>query len=437
LRPSRSAGFFMAFLLSFAIYLIPLFHLEAGWLSIGKTLSGIRDASNTSLAWIFAVLILQVSTFLAALWFLTRVNWIRILVFVAAFPVLVVGANLILLWWIPLLMLVERDTAPELGSPEQVCSIPGATVAQVRSGSDLSLVHAGEAWLDTSGGLARSVLTMPGCQLIAMDERFDSTTIDAVAPGGVVLHRQIEGAIAYLDPASNGFATVSKPDGVAYWNPILSDDGQVLVWLDRTASDDGRRTPRLHLRNLSGEEERIIPIRIPGPDQIELMGARSRNGPFTLARFRNAIFEIDQNGEIVRGPVSPDGIYDARWGFVWLNGGWIAWDGYREDGRSRIVWDIPNGRGVRSVPLGQRIDSVTVAANGDLIAVAVSSNLRIGDIQSSVFAFRTDTGEEAYRRRHRVHMRSAVAFLGDEYLAVTEMKANQGTVGVYRMPATD
>ena len=72
-----------------------------------------------------------------------------------------------------------------------------------------------------------------------------------------------------------------------------------------------------------------------------------------------------------------------------------------------------------------------------LATVAVSSNLRIGDIQSSVFTFRADTGEEVYRRRHPVHLRSAVAFLADKYLAITEMEANRGSVGVYRMPATD
>ena len=435
MRHRPRAAILMAFLASFTTYLIPLFHLEAGWLPLGTTLSGIRNVGAASLAWILGTLLLQVGAFCLVLWLLGRINWSRILVFFAAVPVFMLAANLILLWWIPLYMLVERDTAAEIGSPEKVCTIPGATVAQVRSGSDLSLVRAGEAWLDTDGGRSRSILTMPGCRLIALDGRFDGTTIDAVAPGGLVLHRQMSGEIGYLDPAARRFAALSQPHGVAYWKPILSDDGQALVWLDRLSSGDDLGTPHLHLRDLVTGNERKVPIRLPGPDQIELLGASSHNGPFTLARFRNAIFQIDPNGDIVRGPVSPDGVYDARWGFAWLDGGWVAWDGYREDGRSRIVWDIPNGSGERSIPLGQRIDSLAVAADGDLIAVAVSSNLRIGNVQSSVFVFRTDNGEEVYRRRHPVQVRSAVAFLGDVYLAVTEIEANQGSVGVYRVDA--
>ena len=120
-----------------------------------------------------------------------------------------------------------------------------------------------------------------------------------------------------------------------------------------------------------------------------------------------------------------------------MNDGWIAWDGYREDGQSRIVWDIPNGRGEFAIPLGRSIDALTVSENGDLIAVAISSNLRIGGIQSAVFVFHTDTGEEVYRKRHPVHMRPTVAFLEDQYLAVTEMQDGQTSVVVYRIPNAD
>lgn len=436
MRPRRNADFLTAFALSFVIYLIPLFHLEAGWLALGEALSGIPDVTAPSLAWILAALILQATAFLAVFWFLRRFSLKKMLLLAAAAPLFIFGANVILLWWIPVFFVVERDMAPEVGSLERVCSIPGATVAQVNSGTDLSLVRAAEAWLVTGDGRSRTLLNMPGCHLIALDGRFDGSTIDAAAPGGRVLHRQSSGAIAYLDAASKGFEPLSQPSDVSYWKPILSDDGRALVWLDRVPPG-ARGTTRLHLRDLATGEERFVPIAFPRPDQIELLGARSWDGPYTLTRFRNAIFAINRDGEVLRGPVSPDGIYDARWGFVWLNGGWIAWDGYREDGRSQVVWDIPNGRGALSVPLGRSIDALTVAANGDLIAVAISSNLRIGDIQSTVFAFRTDTGEEVYRKRHRVQMRSTVAFLGSEYLAITEMEAGQGSVGVYRIAITD
>ena len=437
MRLRRITGFLAPFALSFAIYLIPLFHLEAGWLALGKVLSGMRDVAPLSLAWMLATLVLQLAAFLAFHWLLRRFSWRKLLLLVAAGPLVVFGANVILLWWLPLLFLVERDAAPEIGSLESVCSIPGASIAQVNSGADLSLVRAGEAWLVTGAGQLRTVLKMPGCQLIPLNGRFDGSTIDAVAPGGHVLHRQASGTVAYLDPALNGFRRLSNPSGVSYWKPILSDDGKALAWLERTSSESGSKTTRLHLRNLTSGEERIVPMVFEARDQLELLGVSSWDGPYTVARYKNAISAIDPNGKVLRGPVSPDGIYDARWGFVWLNGGWIAWDGYREEGRSHIVWNIPNGRGTLSVPLGRRIDSLSVSADGDLIAVSVSSNLRIGEIQSAVFAFRTETGEEVYRRRHPVHMRSSLAFLGEEHLAVTELEAGQASVVVYRMPMAD
>lgn len=418
---------------SFAIYLIPLFHLEAGWLSLGKTLSGIGEVTAMSLAWILSVLILQGIAFLAVFLLVTRFGWRTILLFVVAIPLFVLGANMVLLWWIPFYFLVERDTAPDLGSLEPVCSIPGASLAQVSAGADLSLVRAGEAWLVTGDGTRRMLLRMPGCGLVPLNGRFENSTIDAVAPGGRVLHRQINGTIGYLDPASEDFEPQTLHDKVSYWKPILSDDGRALIWLDRARSEGSRVQTRLYLRERVTGDVRILPVAPTGSDQIELLGARSIDGPFTLAQFRNVIFAIDAGGGVLSGPVSPDGIYDARWGFVWLEGGWIAWDGYREDGRSRIVWNIAAGRGMKTIPLGQSIDSLTVAANGRLIAVSVSGNLRLGDAKGSVFAFRTDTGREVYRRRSPVHFRSAVAFLRTEYLAVTEPDAQRSVVRVYRV----
>lgn len=437
MRLTRSAVFFAAFLLSFAIYKIPLFQLEAGWLPLGKTLLAVREITAPSLAWFLSALVLQAIAFITAFFFLRTFSWKKGMLLVASTPIFILVANVILLWLIPIYFLVERDMASEVGNLEKVCSIPDASIAQVNSGANLSLVHAGEALLVTRAGRNRTLLKMPACQLIALDGQFDGSNIDAVAPGGHILHRQMNGAIAYLNPDLNEIERQPQPDGDSYWKPIITDDGRALAWLDRVQSEGIRGANRIHLRNLATGEERLLQVALSGLDQVELLGARSIDGPFTIAKFRNAIFEFDREGEVLRGPVSPEGIYDARWGFVWLNGGWIAWDGYREDGRSRIVWNIPNGRGERSIPRGRSIDALTVAADGDLIAVSVSSNLRVGGIQSAVFAFRTGTGQEIYRRQYPGRQRSGVAFLGDEYLAVDERQANQWSVGVYRIPKPD
>ncbi|MDJ1018205.1 MAG: hypothetical protein QNJ35_16970, partial [Paracoccaceae bacterium] len=308
MRLSHGASFLAAFAVSFAVYLIPIFNLEAGWLLLGEALASGGDFTVRSISWLLVALLLQVVVFLTVLWLLARFSVVRIMLLLALAPFGVLIANLVLLWGIPFLLLVERDPAEEVGSLEQVCTIPDATIAQVRSGAEGSLERAKEVWLVTGDGRSRTLLRMPDCQLIPLKGIFDGSTIDAVAPGGRVLHRQGSGAIGYLEPASDGFELPTQPGPVAYWKPILTDDGSGLVWLNHASFDGASKALRLHVRNLETGDERVIPIDLPGLDQLELLGARSMDGPFTLARFRNAIFEVDLDGRVLKGPLSPDGI---------------------------------------------------------------------------------------------------------------------------------
>ena len=95
------------------------------------------------------------------------------------------------------------------------------------------------------------------------------------------------------------------------------------------------------------------------------------------------------------GPVSPPGIYyNAGTGFRWLDGGWVAWDGYREEGRRRVVWSLPAGNGETVIPKGRNIGSLSVEPGGRYIAVSVDTSPRIGSTKSAVFLFRTADGQE-------------------------------------------
>jgi hypothetical protein len=130
----------------------------------------------------------------------------------------------------------------------------------------------------------------------------------------------------------------------------------------------------------------------------------------------------------------PPGVYDARWGFRWLDGGWVAWDGYREEGRSRIVWSLPAGNGEVAIPRGRNIESLSVDPGGRYIAVSVATGLSIGNTKSAVFLFRTADGQELFRRYHPTHSRNRLAFLGGNYLAMTRNENGQSFIDVYRIP---
>ncbi len=435
MRFNRGAVLLSALILSFTTYLIPLYHLHAGWIFLGSALRGLDDVSTLSVAWVGAALLLQVFAFLLIYWLLIRVRWSRLILLLVSAPLLVIVANLSLLYAIPLLVLVETDTTPEVGALEVVCSVPDATVAQVRSGVDLGLNRAREAWLMVSPERTRALLRMPGCAVTPIDAPIVGSTIDTVAPGGHLLHRSDSGELFHFSPKAGKSASLITPPNVSYWNPILSDDGLVLAWLERGHSQGDQGAHRLRTRDLSSGREQTVELELAARDQFTLIGARTQHGPFTLARFRNTILSFDLGGKVVRGPISPKGIYDARWGFVWLEDGWVAWDGYREEGRSRIVWKLPDGRGETAVPRGRRIDSLSVAQDGSIIAVSVSSNLRIGDVKSAIIVFRTSDSTEIYRRYHPTHTRTNLSFLGSRNLAVTKVEDGRSFVDVYRLAA--
>jgi hypothetical protein len=433
LRFSRGVALLGAFLLSFAVHLIPLFHVHAGLVPLGLIFAGVDELSALSLAAIAAALVLQGLAFGLFYWMLRGLRWHKAVVLIVAVPVFVFAANWGFLYAIPYLVLVERDSTTAHGELEKVCSVADATVAQVQSGVDLGLVRAGEVWVIVEPERKRARLTMPDCRVVPVTAPRAGSTMDHVARGGFLLYREDSGGLAYAAPNLARPLTLSAPQHPSYWNPVLSDDGATLVWLDREPAQHGQRPYRLRLRHLPDGREETIPLDLSPRDQFEVIGAASGTGPFTLAQFRNRILSIDIDGKRVGGPVSPPDVYDARWGFRWVDEGWVAWDGYREKGRSRIVWALSKGQGDIPVPRGRGIDSVSIAADGSVIAVSVSSNLNLGTTKSLVFLVRTADGEEIFRRYRPAYTRTRLAFLGSDYLAMSRSEGGRSFVDVYRI----
>ncbi len=112
----------------------------------------------------------------------------------------------------------------------------------------------------------------------------------------------------------------------------------------------------------------------------------------------------------------------------------MAWDGYREEGRSRIVWSLPEGTGEFVVPKGRNISSLSVDPGARYVAVSLATGLSIGSTKSAVVLLRLSDGQELFRRYHPTFAGTRVAFLGIDYLAMTRYENGQDVIDVYRVP---
>lgn len=219
MKHNRRLALLLALLSSFMIYLIPLFNSHAGWQFLGSVLSGLSEFSTLAAAWIGAAILLQILAILIFYWVLVRVTWKRLLVLVAATPIFFVLASLSLLYAIPLLVLVERDASPEFGELELVCSVEDATIAQVRSGSDLGLVRAEEVRLVDARKFTVAMLKMPGCRKIGLNAPKYGSTIESVAPGGHLLFRSSDGKLRYINLETGASEPLTAPPDVSYGTP--------------------------------------------------------------------------------------------------------------------------------------------------------------------------------------------------------------------------
>ena len=436
---SRRWAVLIAIAVSFGAYLIPLFHVHAGLVPLGIVVLGAAEPSVFSAAMLLAALTIQGAIFALTYWALRGFRWWKGAAVIAAAPLLFFGANVLLLYLVPLMVLVERDSRPETGDLERLCSVPKAILAQVHSGTDLALERAGEAWVIRQNNRLRARLVVPGCQLVDVAAPPVGSTMDHVAPGGTLLFRRDNGDLAHVAPGGASPVTLEAPTPGKYWSPILSNAGGTLAWIDRQPVERGPRPYRLRLRRIGGgavdgAQDETVVLDLPPRGQFEVIGADVENGRFTLARFRNSVLVVDRQGRTIAGPISPPGIYNARWGFRWVGSGWVAWDGYREEGRSRIVWSLPGGTGESIVPKGRKINSLSVDPDARYVAFSLATGLSIASTKSATVLLRLSDGQELFRRYHPTSTRTRVAFLGTDHLAMTRYEGGQDVIDVYRVP---
>ncbi len=438
---------FAAFIGSFTVYLTPALAVHTGLMPVGIFLLGAFYGLTSgefvrSVSSILFVLLFQILLGLAIFWTLRGFRWWKSVALVLLLPVLAFALNAGLFIGLPALFLLERDPAPEFGELAEVCQVADAFVLHVTAGVEGALESKGVAWISTRRGNHWAMLSMPDCRVREVGE-VKTTSVARVSANGDVLYRSHGGGFVRLSPATPAQA-IAEPDLVISarsWQPILSDDGSTLVWLDRAGGPVEQGKVRRHVLRLralgSGESEtvRTVQLELSPRAQITLIGADTRAGRYTLSRFRNEVLAVDGHGRVVWGPFTPNGTYSPRFAFHRLGDGWLAWDSYRDKGRYKVVWSTAGGQGRMEVPKGRTIEHVSVDPSGRFAAVSVRGSVRMISLASALVVLRLSDGKEIYRRFGDPHQRYWPAFLGSEYLAVSDFKDVQAKVIVYRLPA--
>ncbi len=426
-----------ALIASFSVYLLPLVTVHIffvwGW-AIGAEI--FTSESDRAPLWLAADLglavALQAGAFVLFAWIFSRRGW-RWLLLAPSVPVFGVVLNYAYFVALPPYFLIEAQTAQEVGDWPVACRIEDATLLQVRGPATPDLARAREAWIGPRAAPGTwKLLTGPDCQIeeTAHSRPSEGGSLVAVAAGGAALFTALEGdppvtRYWHLDPASGVATELTPPEEARYWVLTLSRDGRAVGWIESARSGQNWER-RLKTREVATGRERTVLLSDLDRGQPEILALDGFEGGVMVFLYPGRVLAFDARGEPTWGPIDTGGIKHVGRNFVRIGDGWVAWEIYREEGRVRVVWDLPTGAGRREAPKGSGITDLAVSPDGALIAVSTSTKLNIGDIKDSLFVLRTRDGAEVYRRYFRRYTRTRMAFLGPRRLAVTRADLDQG-----------
>jgi hypothetical protein len=445
-EPNRKA-LWKALIASFAVYLLPVVTVHVlfvwGWAIGAELLAG---ASDRDALWLAAdaglAVALQALAFVLFYWTFSGRAW-RWLALLPALPAFGLALNWAYLIALPSLFLIEAETARETGDWPLACRIEDATLIQARGPATPDLARAEEAWVaSTTAPGAWKLLTGPDCTLeaTAHSRPAERGSLAAVAAGGAAIFSAYGGdppvtRTWHLDPVSGAATELSPPAELRYWVPALSRDGKAVGWLESRRLGQGFER-RLKTREVTSGREREVLLDGLDGIQPQILALDGFQGPVLVAQYPAQVLGFNARGARAWGPVSPEGIDHIGNTFIRLEDGWVAWEIYREEGRAKLVWDLPAGAGRREIPMGSGITDLALSADGALIAVSTTTNLSIGEVRDSLFVLRSRDGAEVYRRYFRKYTRTRMAFLGARHLALTraDLDTGGGWIEVLEVP---
>lgn len=369
---------------------------------------------------------LQLAAALLFFWIFRGQDVRRWFAVVAAVPVFGWSLNWAYMLALPAYFLIAPETAPERADWEIACTVENAYLAPERSGVQLELAQAREAWLERLPERRFAILTMPGCRVrdLEMTSPGAGGGIDYVAPGGAVLYRtwdkQSGKQSHWFLGREGGAPQALDPPDEKYWLPVLSSDGAAVAWLKSAQASDGRGLVHVAwIRDLASGEERSIRLGAVASGTPRLIAFDAAKGEFVLAIDSERMLGLGLAGQVLWGPVRETGIASLGDNFRRHAKGWLAWNGPGHEGPYGVAWSLLLGKGRHDVPKGRAITDVALDPWSRYIAVSVSPALSIGSVRDSVYVIRVHDGAEVYRRYLNPYARTRVAFLGPHFLALT------------------
>jgi len=436
----------IAFILSCLIYLVPIMHVHGGTV-LGVYLWALLVDGRGEFEPLWKALDVALAVALQLVWFVVlrwifAGSWVRWLVMAGIVPTTAVVVVLAYLAVFPTLFLIESDDRPETGNWPDVCSVSGASTAGLPTGVTLALERAGEAWIySTDGGYG--VLSGPDCRIVHRKMFFPGVygSIGYVAPRGAAIYSMDSDGDGqfenwYLGPGSDTPQRLEAPPGGDHWMPVLDAAAGAMAWLETRRGDDRRvRGNDIVVRMLPEGPQRRIPLHMEPTASLRLIDFDLAAGRFVVLRNYRTFYAVGLDGWANEAPIEPTGFEHVGENIRLLDEGWVAWDGYRDNGRYRVGWSLPSGEGLYEIPKGRGISAVSVDPAGRYIAVSVSGTLSIGSVEDSVRVVRVADGAEVWRRYMPRYTRSQVAFLGTGHLALTRVNESDVRIEVLEVPA--
>lgn len=415
-------------LASFLVFALPLFTVHGpAWMFGASVLRTVlqRDSPRPA-AWILAdvalLLVAQLVLFLLFRLVFERATVPRLAALGGGVLGLTALANLLHGLVIPAYFLVPPDKARESHEWIDQCSVDEAFLLPVRSPADCALASSGQAWIGRGKDQAPWLVESPGCTLTELGAKADGIvgTRYVVPDGASLTQVQLpnEDAKWIYQPGPKGDRIeVLPPEGVSGVDggPILSNDGTWVGWIRRP---EAAASPELVMRHVDGTDERTFSLRAAGIGGLELLAVDLDANEILLARNQREYLSLGLDGFLRWGPVQPKDVEPLATTFRRLGAdGWVAWDGYRDEGSYRLSWSLPFGKGHHEVQAGRLIHAVAVDPGGQYIALSVGSAYSFGRAKDAVYVLRADDGAEIFRRYLPRYSRPEVAFLAPGLLA--------------------
>lgn len=412
---------------SLSVYLVPLVGPHAFWL-VGEGLFQEWTRGDREPWWLAAdaalALSAQIAVGLMLAWSL-RGSRLRLLTWIPAVPLLVVGLNVAYLLAIPTYFLIEPDTAPELARWDEHCFVPDVSLMPVRTTVNQPATGAREWW--TQRPDARyALLRLPGCDAIdsglPVPTLLPSGRVDFLlgfqfaAPGGAAtLDRMVPGTSEqtwWLLTGPAAQLTPIEPPELVEGAPLLSDQADALAWVQRVAGSKPPVLERVAIRALqpsAGFDRIDIELTPFGPASYTLLGADTVVREVVLWRNDQPLV-VGFDGQRRETSFTHGDIRPQPSTYLRHPDGWVAWDAYRDTDPDQVSWSLAAGTGTRRTNRGRHITSAAVDPAGRLIAMSESTSLNIGSAPDVVYVFRTSDGAEVFRVYLPRYARSPVVF---------------------------